>query len=520
MEKSKKKKIIWIDKNIDNEENTHTYNEFVYSLPEFDIIKCKSVKETFDYISKNYEADFKFKLFYVIVSGTLSEEFFNEYVKKTLEIHILCATIIYCSEEHRKKNEFKPFYLDNFLNPGKVTDSSYFVIEYIKSIECKYYLEDNEFCLLNNKKEENEEINDKDKNKDKIEFAAEFTYIKDLGEIAYPIIISKYINSTLIEKEELETIQEEYVKSFPQLKHLFKPSEEKNIFIPYHILAKYYLYAYTHESNFYVKLNNELRERKFDDHRIYIYLMYNALNKGIFKSYSQSNLYRGGTLSKEEFENLMKQYVKQKISKSDTNKIFFFSRKFLSFSKQEWVANNFLQTAILCEYSGVYVRFIVEGIDDEDFFVSNIDINAMNLSAFSEEEEVLFLPLSCFEVVSIDEENFCENNIKVIRLRYLNQYKDLIHKNFENIAKEQKGDVLEKFINDAVNSKYSKELCKYLGYDFNKHFYDEIGKKTNVELNYHPHIPVQFKNSNPFGKKFVIAKEFQNLLKEMNDGNI
>ena len=42
----------------------------------------------------------------------------------------------------------------------------------------------------------------------------------------------------------------------------------------------------------------------------------------------------------------------------------------------------------------------------------------MNLSAFSEEEEVLFLPLSCFEVVSIDEENFCENNIKVIRLRY------------------------------------------------------------------------------------------------------
>ena len=113
-------------------------------------------------------------------------------MKKTLEIHILCATIIYCSEEHRKKNEFKPFYLDNFLNPGKVTDSSYFVIEYIKSIECKYYLEADEFNLKNKK----EEINDKDK----IEFAAEFTYIKDLGEIAYPIIISKYINSTLIEK--------------------------------------------------------------------------------------------------------------------------------------------------------------------------------------------------------------------------------------------------------------------------------------------------------------------------------
>ncbi len=40
-------------------------------------------------------------------------------------------------------------------------------------------------------------------------------------------------------------------------------------------------------------MNKELRERKFDDHRIYIYLMYNALNKGIFKSYCETNLYRG-----------------------------------------------------------------------------------------------------------------------------------------------------------------------------------------------------------------------------------
>ena len=55
------------------------------------------------------------------------------------------------------------------------------------------------------------------------------------------IILSKYINCTLIEKEELENMQEQYVKAYPKLKHLFKPSQEKNIFIPYHILAKYYL---------------------------------------------------------------------------------------------------------------------------------------------------------------------------------------------------------------------------------------------------------------------------------------
>ena len=81
MEDLKKKKVLWIDQNIDSEENKYTYEEFTNSLPDFDIIKCKSVKEAFNFVEKNYEV-FKFKLFYVIVSGTLSEEFFNLYVKK------------------------------------------------------------------------------------------------------------------------------------------------------------------------------------------------------------------------------------------------------------------------------------------------------------------------------------------------------------------------------------------------------------------------------------------------------
>ena len=40
----------------------------------------------------------------------------------------------------------------------------------------------------------------------------------------------------------------------------------------------------------------------------------------------------------------------------------------------------------------------------------------MNLSKFAEEEEVLFLPLSCFEVIDIENEQFYGKDIKVIRL--------------------------------------------------------------------------------------------------------
>ena len=176
-----------------------------------------------------------------------------------------------------------------------------------------------------------------------------------------------------------------------------------------------------------------------------------------------------------------------------------------------------MQTAIFCEFKGVKVRFIVEGTEDQDFFVSNIDINEMKLSSFSEEEEVLFLPLSCFEVVSIESEDFFGNEIKVIRLRYLNKYKKIINDNFEEILKDQKGLKLEEFINNAINSKYSKGICKYLGHDFNEQFYKEVSQKTNVEMNYQPKIPIQFKNSNPIGKKFVLGKKFIKSLEKLEN---
>ena len=57
-------------------------------------------------------------------------------------------------------------------------------------------------------------------------------------------------------------MQKEFIKTYPQLKHLFKPSREKNIFIPYHILAKFYLHLYTIQSNFFSEMNIELKKKK------------------------------------------------------------------------------------------------------------------------------------------------------------------------------------------------------------------------------------------------------------------
>ena len=501
MENIEQKKIIWIDEDINSEEKQYTYYELVLSLQDYQIIRVESVKEAFDIISdKNNYDQYKFKLFYVIVSGKLSEKYMNEYIKRTRDLHILAANIIYCSEQEHKLNEYKPYFLDTFLNPGKVKSSSIFIIDYIKSVECPYYLEEPKIIkdeIIENKKDPS--------------FAAEFTYVNTLEEMAFPILISKHINCTLIEKEEFEKMQKEFMNLYPKLKHLFKPSQEKNIFIPYHILAKYYLHIYTLESNFFCDMNKELKKGNFDKYRIYIYLMYNALNKGIFKSFSKSNLYRGGTLTIEEFNSLMEKYNNKKNSESN-KKIFFFSRKFLSFSKNEEVANSFLDIAIACEYKGVYVRFIVEGIDEEgqNFFVSNIDINEMKLSKFDKEEEVLFLPLSCFEVIDINSEIFDEKEIKVIRLRYLNKYKKEIDKRCEELSQNPKEKEITEFITNVINSKYAEELCRYLD-NKNKFFYkilNELSQKTNIDIKFEAGSRFLYKNTDPLGKKYNAQKIF------------
>ena len=90
----------------------------------------------------------------------------------------------------------------------------------------------------------------------------------------------------------------------------------------------------------------------------------------------------------------------------------------------------------------------------------------MKLSSFSEEEEVLFLPLSCFEVVNIENEDFFGHEIKVIRLRYLNKYKKIINDNFEEILKDQKGLKLEEFIKILFLLDINVETKKYHYFNF------------------------------------------------------
>ena len=462
--KSKEDKIIIVCYSHSGELSVNSKNKIVSELkkniPDYEILELDDYEDysIYNHIKENTNK-YKYKLIYIVLSEIPYHRVFIEISSICFDFKVMISTIIY----HDKIRETLMFYdytcfEDPYLNPGKIIYSTDNIIKYIKSIECPYYLDAKII-------EENDFVEIYEKNND-LSFASEFVLINSLEELVYPLIISKYIDHTLIDEEKLEEMQKYFIVKYPKLKHLFKPSREKKIFIPYEILAKYYLYIYTLESNFFLDMNRELKNGNFDKYRIYIYLMYNALNKGIFKSYSKYNLYRGGTLSNEEFNILMELYDKKK----SEEKLFFFSRKFLSFSKKKEVANLFLKKAINRKYTGIYVRFKIEGISSENFFFSNIDIDEM--SEYKEEKEVLFLPLSCFEVAGIKEEIYHNTKIKVIHLRYLYQYKNEIDNFYQDliINKEQSEENIQNFITKAINSKYSQEIEKCFDSLINQRF--------------------------------------------------
>ena len=324
----KKKNIIWIDSNVYNEENKKTLEILKNNLSDYDFSIFTTVSSAFSEIKKNPK--FHFTLFYVIVSGRLAEDFFNKYSKATIELPILAATIVYCF--NKSLHEKKPYYLDPFLNPGKITDSYEKIIEYIKLDECNWgnYMN----------------IKEKKWNSEGEEFGDTFIHAKSLSDIAYPIYLHKIINSSLIETNDIIELQNFLLEYFPHFKDYIKPSQEKNIDIPYHILAKFFIHMYTCEGkiNFFYKLNKDLSNLYFDKYKSFIFLMYNALNKKIINNYHYK-IYRGTKLKKDKFKKLKEIFENSKSKNTNDNNInspFYFSKSFLSFSKNENTANHFI----------------------------------------------------------------------------------------------------------------------------------------------------------------------------------
>ena len=209
-----------------------------------------------------------------------------------------------------------------------------------------------------------------------------------------------------------------------------------------HILAKYYARLYTYENEevgFYPRMNKDLTNKKFDLYRTYIFLLYNGIHKKTLKNYTSSKLYRGAALSKNEYQSI-KNYLKN----------------CASFSKDEKTAEGFMYFSKMKNENKdlIFVKYIIDENEDENFFVANIDLE--NVSSIPTEKEVLFLPLSCFEIYNIEE----KDGYSIIRLKYLTQYKLQMLKYIEELKAQND---IQYFFEKIAESKYAKDIAEIIG---------------------------------------------------------
>ena len=526
----KKDCIFWLDQNVFNDENKATYNFYKIRLFKFNFFCFTSVDSLFSFIKKNLEY-FQFRLFYIVVSGSLAEEYFSVYVEKSEKYNILAASIVYCL--HPIYHEMKPFFEDKFLNSGGITCDFETVMNYILKDECNW----------NKIHQTYKQYKPGKKN-----FGDVFMLIdtKKEYELALPILIGKSINSSLIEKGEIEKFQEvllsRYCNSYNKKDlQLIKPSGNKNMNIPLHILTKFLVKFYTSESldnnDFYKQLNLDLTNGKFDEYHPFIFLIYDSLNKGYLKSYNET-LYRGGKLLKSELKKIIS--LKNKYTNKN-QKLFYYSKNFLSFSKEEEKAKDFLNNY---DNNAETVLFIIEKCKNEKYFISNIDIES--LSKYKKEKEVLILPLTCFEVVRIGhKETFGNVSYRKIYLSYLDKYLDKITEKIKDLnSKPDKKDI-DRFFTNSIKSKFGKNFikcydkkqklssnyCKALGASPNNNYFlsiiasnfcskikvganleDQIGAHLDDEI---PNLIEEYKSSNQnLNEKNSIAKFFDKYLEK------
>ena len=124
---------------------------------------------------------------------------------------------------------------------------------------------------------------------------------------------------------------------------------------------------------------------------------------------------------------------------------------------------------------------------DNKIFFSNIDIDELKLSEF-DEKEVVFLPLSCFEVESY--KKIGENDYEIY-INYLDKYYDQLKNEISSMKNEE---VLQSFFEKVLESPFSEKVIEYLE-DYNnifnniKDFFLEHSSIPDLNLNINKIIP-------------------------------
>ena len=440
-ENNKNGYIIWIDKNVNNEENTY-YIKYLQKR-NFIIHAYDDIQLGLNEILYNKEQ--YFKDIYIILSGSFYQDFILKFKNQLQDIYVASKIVIFTKD--------KESFLENNSKIKDIIDNKFYNLGGIQTLFKGVY----EDFLIKKFWKKEIKINNKPLNSDINGEQYTFEYINDILELYLPVFYKSLIK--LNENDSLDELTHYLYDTYKGnnfIKELFEPIVGiENI--PLGILCKYYARLYTMNTQFYKDLNESLRKsnlllkeeellfsaNKNNYHSItFIKSFYEGIKLGIFHVDLKEKLYRFSWMKQEEINNIKEYITKKKPGIPAAN---FFSKTFLSFSEDEKVVRDFYEDSknnkINYEKNNLVPVFfhLIKEVDINESLFSHIKID--DISVYPDEKEILFLPFTSFEILKV----IPKTNVKsisnkkkpdyyIIELTYLGKYE----KELKNIEKEVK----------------------------------------------------------------------------------
>ena len=415
--------LIWIDANVDNEENT----EYTKLLESINSLKLRIFKNVDDAI--NLMENICYEETKVMVSGRLYPEFVAKFKENIIYMRISPKIIVFTGDKSKFLG-YNPDYQkpDNkFYSYGGVYDDFDEIKQCLEGgLTSKISINQMEFIPKEFNKSYNNQLI--------------FEYIDSKDKLTLPIFFKSLLDQTSITNMEEYTgfLYDTYGKDNNGVKNLLDQIYSiPNI--PIEILAKYYARFYTYESNFYKDISNDLRSNNRDKYLPYIKVLYEGVNSKSLHLVNEKVLYRGSKLSNIEIKKLKDHLM----TKSELPCAMILSKTFLGFTKDKNVALKFLNRSYDNNVFSL-VLFILE-IDGNIGIDPSTHCDLEHESYFPKEKPVLFFPFSCFEIKEIKENNLGKGLVYEIRLLYLGKY-----------LKESENDT-----NRFSDSEFLKQLSEY-----------------------------------------------------------
>ena len=378
--------------------------------------------------------------------------FIRSFLKKMKNLLVIPKFIIFASSKLDfigENSDLKFIFSKGYFNYGDVQTSFDNIIAFIKNDEGKLESEISDFDETLQMKNKKDEINMKNKILQQ-ELKLNLDYIDNEEKLYLPTYFRIMIKITDGDKKHFSKFTKDLYKEYSDNDKIHNLLSQiinlKNI--PFELLCKYWARAYTAEQ-FHYDMNNYLKSGKTWKYTLFIKMMFEGVRLKALESPIVDTLYRGAQLDNEEIEK-MKNFIKKK--KKNLPCAILFSNVFLSFSRSKKKAIKFAMIDKF--FDGTKMKRVIFELKGDNYLITDFNTHAdiSKLSFFKKEEEVLFFPYSCFELIDIYEINDSGVDFIKINLNYLSHFDSKL-KDKKNLKKINSNKSL-------IDSEFKKEIKK------------------------------------------------------------